>query len=107
MKVCIASSRIINYNLYNAYTEERITTGNISPDDKIDYYEMSNNLMEVRLEFVGEEKGQEKIFVKHSGLNEDYNIIFFISSEILSEIITSNAVSSFSIIVSISTLYCI
>ena len=74
MKVCIASSRIINYNLYNAYTEERITTGNISPDDKIDYYEMSNNLMEVRLEFVGEEKGQEKIFVKHSGLNEDYNI---------------------------------
>ena len=34
-------------------------------------------------------------------------IIFFISSEILSEIITSNAVSSFSIIVSISTLYCI
>ena len=71
LQICVSSSQIINFSLYNAYTNDYISNGNISPREKFFYSQLSNNLMETKLEFKGQQN--EKLFVKHTGV-DDYNI---------------------------------
>ena len=73
LQACISGSQMINYISYNAYTSERIHSGdgNLMPSEKFFYYELSNNLMETKVEFKGVQN--DKVFVKHSGVI-DYTI---------------------------------
>ena len=88
LQICSASSNIINYINYNAYTSELISTGNIEKKNRFFYYEINNNLMETRLELQGAEK--DKIFVKHAGVGsytikiENYKATFDKSSNSVS-----------------------
>ena len=73
LQACVCSSQMINYVNTNAYTLDRISTGNVNPSEKLHKYDLSNILMEIKVEFTGEK--DDKIFVKHAGVSDyDANI---------------------------------
>ena len=72
LQICQSSSDIINYINYNAYTSEVIKTGNVEKKNVLYHYDINNILMETRLELQGDKN--DKVFVKHTGIN-DYKII--------------------------------
>ncbi|MBO6243522.1 MAG: hypothetical protein J6O41_03010, partial [Clostridia bacterium] len=71
LQACICSSQIIQYVNKNAYTLDNISSGSVSPSEKLYFYGINNNLMEIKIEFTG--ALDDKIFVKHSGI-KDYDI---------------------------------
>ena len=72
LEACKAQLRQINYVNKNAYTEDVISTGTTTSDDRFYYYEISNNLMETKLELSG--SPNDLVFVKHTGIT-DYSIV--------------------------------
>jgi hypothetical protein len=71
LQACVCSSQMISYVNKNAYTLDYISGGNVAPSEKMHKYELSNILMETKIEFTG--KKDDKIFVKHAGVT-DYNV---------------------------------
>ena len=68
LQVCLASSQMINYVNYNAYTGEYISNGNLLSSERFFYYEISNNYMETKVAFEG--RPNDKIFIKHAGVSD-------------------------------------
>ena len=71
LQICKSVGPMVNYALYDAYTESYIRNGNVQKKEKFFYTDLSYNLVEMRLEFKGEVN--EKLFVKHSGVT-DYEL---------------------------------
>ena len=71
LQACVSGLQMISYINYNAYTSDVISTGNVSPRERLHYYEINNNIMETRVEFTG--ANNDKVFVKHAGI-KDYEI---------------------------------
>ena len=71
LQACVCSSQMISYVNRNAYTLDYISGGNVAPSEKMHKSELSNILMETKIEFTG--KKDDKIFVKHAGVT-DYNV---------------------------------
>ena len=72
LQACKCSSQMISYANRNAYTLDLISSGNVGPSEKLHKYELSNMLMETKVEFTGQKDDQ--IFVKHVGVH-DYDVV--------------------------------